>query len=168
MRSPAHYTLRAVTASDADVVCVHRAAIVSEVGGARPSAQTADAAAFRDWLMPLLVSGDYAGWLAMSRDNVIAGVGLVLVDWPPHPAGGRDRRSGYVMNVYVEPVHRRRGVARLLVARTVTEAHRRGLRTLVLHASGAARALYEKLGWKSTPEMVLTIADATRGYDKFK
>ncbi|WP_414087086.1 GNAT family N-acetyltransferase, partial [Herbaspirillum lusitanum] len=36
-------------------------------------------------------------------------------DWPPHPSHPYQAKRGYVLNVYVVPAYRRRGIADLLM-----------------------------------------------------
>jgi ribosomal protein S18 acetylase RimI-like enzyme len=57
----------------------------------------------------------------------VAGIGLMLVDWPPHPAHPTQDRRGYVLNVYVEPTRRRRGLAQQLMALAEAEFAGRGV-----------------------------------------
>ena len=75
------------------------------------------------------------------------------IDWPPHPFHPGEGRRGYVLNVFVEPAHRRRGVARAMMAAAEAELVRRGLSYAVLHATEAGRPLYEARGWEATAEM---------------
>ena len=65
---------------------------------------------------------------------------------------------GYLLNAYVEPGHRGRGVARELMAMATAEARRRGLAYMVLHATAMGRPMYEKLGWAPTSEMAIRLA----------
>jgi ribosomal protein S18 acetylase RimI-like enzyme len=58
-----------------------------------------------------------------------------------------------VLNVFVDPEYRRRGLARALIERCMDEAHRRRIRTVALHSSDMGRALYEALGFSATQEM---------------
>jgi putative acetyltransferase len=61
---------------------------------------------------------------------------------------------GEVKRVYVVPSHRRRGLARSLMAAVVEEARHRGYTTLrldTLASRTAAVALYESLGWHPIP-----------------
>ena len=81
---------------------------------------------------------------------------MMVIDWPPHPSHPTQDARGYILNVYVEPAHRRRGLAVRLMENATQEAARRGLVHLVLHATEKGRLLYEKLGWQGTSEMSLT------------
>ena len=89
----------------------------------------------------------------------MAGIGLMLIDWPPHPLHPEQSQRGYILNLFVEPEHRRRGLAVRLMRLAEAEFVRRGVRYEVLHATDKGRPLYRKLGWDSTAEM----AKMTRG-----
>jgi ribosomal protein S18 acetylase RimI-like enzyme len=116
---------------------------------------------FRTWLRPRLEDGRYFGWFAMTEERVVAGVGMMVIDWPPHPSHSTQSERGYILNMYVEPDQRRRGLGGRLMALCNAEGERRGLRYMVLHATRQGRGLYEKLGWQTTTEMALTVATPT-------
>ncbi len=69
-----------------------------------------------------------------TRDGVLVGVALV--------------RSGVLEALYVEPAHRRRGIARALVNAVVAD---RGeiLDAYALPGDRAMKSLYESFGWKT-------------------
>lgn len=112
-------------------------------------------AAFRDWLRPKLADRSYFGWIIEKDGLPVAGVGMMVIDWPPHPSHLVQPRRGYVLNMYVEPEHRRRGLAKRLMAMVRAEAEALGLDYVTLHATRAGRALYDTLGWIGTAEMGL-------------
>ncbi|HWE51326.1 MAG TPA: GNAT family N-acetyltransferase [Bryobacteraceae bacterium] len=142
--------------SDLDLVVRHRREMFREMG--RPEAELdAMSAAFRPWLEPRLRDGSYFGWLIEVDSIPVAGVGMMVLDWPPHPYHPADSRRAYVLNVFVEPAHRGKGFATALMAVAKEETARRGITFMVLHASPQGRPLYEKLGWKATSEMSLAI-----------
>ena len=77
---------------------------------------------FRPWLVGKMQAGEYLEWLAVGTDGEIAaGLGLWLMDWPPHILGTWARR-GNVLNVYTRPEHRRNGLARSLMAKAIEGA----------------------------------------------
>lgn len=108
---------------------------------------------FRRWLKPRLEDGSYFGFVITDEGPAVAGVGLQLIDWPPHPRHPTEDRRGYVLNMWVDPAYRRRGLARRLMGLSEAEFARRGVGFAVLHASDFGRPLYERLGWEVTPEM---------------
>jgi ribosomal protein S18 acetylase RimI-like enzyme len=114
---------------------------------------------FTAWLAPRLASGVYFGWIVEDEaGRAVAGLGMMELDWPPHPLHpGQDRR-GYILNVFVDPGLRVAGVGRALMDRATAEGRRRGLDVLVLHASAMGRSLYESLGWRTGNEMLLPLA----------
>ncbi|HEY4087332.1 MAG TPA: GNAT family N-acetyltransferase [Bryobacteraceae bacterium] len=66
---------------------------------------------------------------------------------------GSGWRRGYILNLFVESAHRKRGVAQALLDASETEFKQRGLTYEVLHATASGRPLYEKNGWGTTTEM---------------
>jgi GNAT superfamily N-acetyltransferase len=115
------------------------------------------AGSFRRWLSPRLTDGRYCGFIAEQDGRPVGGAGLLELDWPPHPAHPSDCRRGYVLNVFIEPEYRHRGIARHLLAATETEFTRRNIGYAVLHTTALGRPLYESTGWKPSPEMAKTL-----------
>ena len=113
---------------------------------------------FAAWLAPRLASGAYFGWIVEDETGrAVAGLGMMELDWPPHPFHpGQDRR-GSILNVFVDPALRGAGLGRALMEVAVDEGRRRGLDVLVLHASAMGRPLYESLGWRAGNEMLLPL-----------
>ena len=64
-------------------------------------------------------------------------------------------REALILNVYVDPAHRRQGVARRLMQTLIDWAPGAGIARLVLHTSPQGRRLYEDLGFVDSNEMVL-------------
>lgn len=121
---------------------------------------------FREWLKPRLADGSYFGFMVLDDALPIAGIGLMLIDWPPHPSHPMQDRRGYVLNVFVEPDYRQRGLARELMKLADAEFARRGVGYAVLHATEKGRPLYQGLGWNGTTEMAKTLdvfLDGTAG-----
>lgn len=144
--------IREITEDDLELVCRHREEMFRDAGRGdevlRPMTEQ-----FRTWLQPRLQDHSYFGFIASEGGHAIAGIGLMLIDWPPHPLHPTVDKRGYVLNVYVEPSHRRRGLARELMALADAEFRRRGVSFVILHATSKGRDLYASLGWSSTTEM---------------
>ncbi len=113
-------------------------------------------ARFLPWVQQKMESNEYLTWFALTPGSFIAArLGLWLMDWPPHlVAGGRWR--GNILNVYTEPAHRRRGLARALMQVALDWCEANEVGAVILHASPEGRPLYESLGFTSTNEMRLT------------
>ncbi|MDB5416612.1 MAG: family N-acetyltransferase [Phenylobacterium sp.] len=148
------YDYRPVTPGDLDLVCRHRREMFMASGRSEDLVAPMDAP-FRAWLEPKLAAGAYFGWIVEDGGNAVAGLGMMIIDWPPHPSHPLQGARGYILNVYVEPSHRGHGLAAGLMARATDEGRRRGLDLMVLHATAMGRPMYEKLGWAQTSEMSL-------------
>jgi ribosomal protein S18 acetylase RimI-like enzyme len=145
---------RAANLNDLDVIVHHRRAMFRDMGYRDEAELDAMAEAFRPWLRRKMEQNEYLAWLAVEEQQTVAGIGLWLMDWPPHMIGPGSPR-GYILNVYTEPDFRRRGIARSLMQLALDWCSARNIRTVVLHSSPAGRALYESLGFRSSNEMRL-------------
>jgi GNAT superfamily N-acetyltransferase len=150
-------TSRALTPHDLEMICEHREHMFLEAGG-DPETLKIMTEHFRPWLQPRLADGRYYGFALLDADRPIAAIGLMSIDWPPHPSHPTDDQRGYVLNVFVEPSHRRRGLASALMQLADAEFKRRGLSFAILHATQVGKPVYERLGWKGTSEMAKVIA----------
>jgi GNAT superfamily N-acetyltransferase len=149
--------MRALGAGDLELVCRHREQMFREAGSA-DDVLLAMTKHFRRWLQPRLDDGSYFGYVLVEAGRPVAGIGLMLIDWPPHPAHPETDKRGYVLNVYVEPAFRKRGLAGELMKLAEAEFARRGVQFAILHATEAGRDLYARLGWRSTTEMSKPLA----------
>jgi ribosomal protein S18 acetylase RimI-like enzyme len=140
---------------DAAAIVGHRRAMFHDMGRRDEAKLTQMSAEFEPWLRNRMESGEYLAWMAVAADGSIAGgAGLWLMDWPPHVIGSGARR-GNILNVYVRPESRRRGIARALMETALEWTRANGVDCVILHASDDGRALYESLGFKLTNEMRL-------------
>lgn len=147
---------RRLVPDDLELICRHREAMFLEAGG-DPAALRVMTEHFRPWLRVRLEDGRYYGFMVMDEGDPAAGIGLMSIDWPPHPAHPTQDQRGYVLNVYVEPAYRRRGLATALMKLAEAEFARRGLGFAVLHATEVGRPVYQALGWAATREMTKTL-----------
>lgn len=149
-------TLRPITFADLDTVCDHRRRMFDAAGRDAAVLDRMDPA-FRIWAASRLRSGEYMGWIVEVDGRPAASVGLMFIDWPPHPEHPDCDRRGYVLNLFVEPEHRGQGLARRLMRRVEEEARTRGVDYLILHPTAQARPMYETLNWQATSEMSLRL-----------
>ncbi|MEZ5352450.1 MAG: GNAT family N-acetyltransferase [Bryobacteraceae bacterium] len=146
-------TMRRVTEQDLDTVLRHRGAMFAAMGmPAEPSAM----AASRRFFTEAFARGRYHGWFIEDAGAVVAGGGVVLLEYQPGP-----RQKGllrpFVVNMWTEEPCRRKGLARRLMETMVTWARAEGYGSLNLHASDEGRTLYESLGFRPTNEMRLIL-----------
>jgi GNAT superfamily N-acetyltransferase len=149
--------IREGTPDDLPLVLRHRRGMFRDMGfrdEARLDAMEAVAATF---FAKGLDDGAYQAFFATDdQGEVRAGGGIVLLEYQPHPTDPRPRRA-FVVNMYTEPGHRRRGLARQLMEAMIAWCRREGHATLYLHASEEARPLYTALGFEATSEMRLQL-----------
>ena len=108
----------------------------------------------------MIEAGKYLGWISSDDQVPVASAGMLILDWPPHPFDPTGETRAYLLNVFVDPAYRRRGLARSLVDLCMAEARRRAIRVVSLHASREGAPLYEHLGFKPTNEMLFRIPEA--------
>ena len=151
-------SLRLGLPSEAQIVAAQRRAMFIEMGRATEGLERM-LPEFAAWVASRIESGEYQAWFALNQEGrIVGGAGLWFMTWLPHPVPARSQR-GYVLNVYVEPAYRRRGVARRLMAAILDACRQAGAGVVTLHASDEGRPLYESLGFKVTEEMRLVLDD---------
>lgn len=145
---------RAATAADAAVITRHRRRMFVDAGRSDNRVLDVMEEHFQPWVISQLQSGTYMGWFALDdTGEVIGGSGLMILDWPPHPLDPTSDHRGYLLNVYVEPPHRRKHIASRLIELALDEARRRRIRVVALHSTEAGRELYQSNGFRATNEM---------------
>ena len=105
--------------------------------------------------------GRLHGWLAEEEGRLVGAVELDVRRVAPGPVT-RGGALPYVYGLFVEPTHRRRGIAGRLMETIRGWAEDEGYEAVALHASPAGRPLYEKLGFERTSEMRLLTTHADR------
>jgi GNAT superfamily N-acetyltransferase len=150
------YTIRRATAADTEMIVHQRSAMFIEMGVDETLVRRWEAP-FGVWVRERLESGAYQGWLAVDGGGaVVAGAGLWIHEWVPSPLSGKPLR-GYILNVYTEPDHRQKGLARRLVAETLDYCREQEIPTAALNASEAGRPIYEAMGFTDTGELRLRL-----------
>jgi GNAT superfamily N-acetyltransferase len=96
----------------------------------------------------------FRGWLGLNETRVIGGGGIIFSPWLSHPYDLQCRRAT-ILNVYVYPDFRRRGVARRLMETMIEWCRDEKFAAVYLHSSNDGRHLYESLGFAPTTEMQL-------------
>ncbi len=154
------YRIRPATADDIPVITHHRRAMFEAMGRGAPAELDAMERTFPPWLAPRLERGEWRHWLAVAPDGATAaGGGIWVMDWAPSPVN-LAQKMGNILNVYTEPAHRRRGLARLVMRSILAWCAGNGVRHTLLHASDEGRPLYEQLGFAPSNEMRLTLDTA--------
>jgi GNAT superfamily N-acetyltransferase len=133
------------------------AAVVTRHRFAESGAPDAERAAFEAWVAQRIASGSYLGRIASREGVVVAGAGIVLLDWGP-TRGNLSGVCGRIVAVHTEPAWRRRGIAGLLVRQAMNMAQGRGVRDFRLAASADGAGVYRGLGFRTyEAEMILKV-----------
>jgi GNAT superfamily N-acetyltransferase len=112
-------------------------------------------AAFRAWLAEQMPAGVYRAWLVEADNGSAAGGGgISILPWPPG-ASYPGNRIAMVYNVYTDPAHRRRGLARVIMNTIHTWAAEHGITSVALNASRDGQPLYESMGYQVSPNPMM-------------
>jgi GNAT superfamily N-acetyltransferase len=151
------YRLRRATPADLALVLHQRRRMFEDMGYRDPAQLDAMQAAAGPFLGGGLGDGSYQGWLVEDDGGrAVAGGGIALVPFQPHPRDPGSRRA-FIVNMFTEAEHRRRGLARRLMAAMLDWCRAQDLQAVSLHASAEGRPLYEALGFEPTNEMRLML-----------
>jgi GNAT superfamily N-acetyltransferase len=148
------YRIRRASLADLDALVHHRVAMFTDMGVVVDVA--ALDRAFRQWLRAAMPTGDYVAWLCeTAAGEIVAGGGASLLPWPPGPRPAAGTRLAFVYNVYTEPAHRKRGLARSLMEAIHAWCAGQGIAAMALNAATDARHLYESMGYFEAPSPMM-------------
>lgn len=150
---------RRASIDDAELITRHRKAMFADAESAPQAVLEEMGRNFEPWVRRMLADDKYVGWIIVDGDRAVASAGFFLLDWAPHYLDPTAEQRGYVLNVFVEPEYRRRGLAQALMSECMDEAGRRGIRVVALHASKKGQPVYEKLGFTASNEMLYIDSD---------
>jgi GNAT superfamily N-acetyltransferase len=158
------YSVRRATLEDLDVLVHQRIRMCEDIGTlSLPGADRASfAREYRAWLADLMPAGTYVSWLVDHETGdgaraSVAGGGATIIPWPPGPTY-RGRQLAYVYNVYTEPEHRGRGLARRVMDAIHAFCRDRGIESVGLNASSFGQPLYESMGYHVTPSPMMFLS----------
>ena len=159
----ANYTVRRATLADTESLVRHRIRMFEDMGvlGSPDPAAEPLAAVFRTWLADQMPAGAYVAWVvedADQRATIVGGGGATVIPWPPGPRYP-GTQVAFVYNVYTEPEHRGRGLARRVMDEIHTFCRDAGIGSVALNASTFGQPLYESMGYRVTlsPMMFLSL-----------
>lgn len=133
---------------DVDQIALHRRLIFASIRDYPADSLAAMEITYREWVGERMQRGEYIAWFAVNdAGEVVAGAGVWLREWPISPRNltGRD---AHVLDVYVQPDYRGKGVGRTLMLTLVDWCKTQGLVTITLEASDDGRPLYDQLGFE--------------------
>ena len=153
MTEPAMH-LRKARPDEAAVVGRQRVSMFVEMGHVTEEGVPALLTTATAYLERAMSEGTYHGWLMTLPDGrAVGGAGLLLRPLLPRPDALHGPEA-VVLNVYVEPEFRRRGIARNLMVALLDWCRQQGIPRIVLHPTTNGQPLYESLGFIPSGEML--------------
>jgi len=139
--------IRSAESRDLELVLQLRLAFLCEVRGLDTSQITEQfRAGTRAFIDRTHREGRLWTWIAEERGDVLGIVSSVVHDVPPLPEDDRCR-EGYIINEYVKPSARGRGVGRTLLQSALDSSHDLGIRQFHLYATDAGAPIYVSEGF---------------------
>ena len=102
--------------------------------------------ALKDYYNRHMADGTFVSWLAMDGDKIVGTIGMSFVEKPPYfgcPSG----KIGLLSSMYTLDDYRRKGIAKELLSRVVTEAKEYGCGAVQITASDMGVLLYSDYGF---------------------
>ena len=96
---------------------------------------------------------------ACRRGEAVIGSACCQVRRSPYPEviAPEHRKVGYIWSLYVDPAHRRQGLARRMTDACIGHLRDIGCHTVLLHSSQAGLPLYRSMRFEPTSELRLTL-----------
>ncbi len=150
-------TLREATKLDLPLILEQRRLMFIDMGEVASDDEMAGMLSrFQAWALPRMATGEFRTWFAEDGRSEVGGAGLWMKEYLPGLRTNKER-IGYILNVYVRPEERSKGVARLLLNAAVSGAVAAGADVIELHASDQGHPLYASMGFAATNEMRLVL-----------
>ena len=147
------YRIRRAVIDDAPIIAHQRSAMFRDMGDLSGDDIARLENASFIYMRQMMAERRYLGWLVERDGEVVAGAGMIISQLLPRPGAIEGGAQALICNVYCEPRHRRRGLARALMTAMLDWCERERVAKIVLHASPDGRPLYEGLGFVQTNEM---------------
>ena len=102
--------------------------------------------ALRDYYSRHMADGTFVSWLAFDEEKIIGTSGMSFVEKPPYfqcPSG----KIGLLSSMFTDLDYRRKGIARELLSRVISDAREYGCGTVQITASDMGVKLYTDYGF---------------------
>ena len=152
------WTVRRATARDIPTLVRHRRRMWIELRRYPERDLDRHDLVYARWVREGLATRTILAFVVEGPGRSVAGSGcLWLMPSQPRPGSLGRGRVPYILSMYTEPAHRRRGVATRLVREMVRWSRAHGYARVLLHASRFGRPVYERLGFEASSEMRLEL-----------
>jgi GNAT superfamily N-acetyltransferase len=148
--------IRNGTVGDVPEILRQRRGMYEDMGYGDPAALDAMVRSCEAYVSKALADGSVRSWLACVDEHIVGGGAVLISPWPGHPYDLECRRAT-ILNLYVYPEFRRKGIARKLMRTMLRWCEREKFAGVWLHASDDGRHLYEALGFEPSNEMRLKL-----------
>jgi len=152
--------IRRATQDDVPEILLHRRGMYEDMDYNDGDALSSMLSTCAPYLTTALANGSFQSWLGLIGERIVAGGAILINPWPSHPYDLECRRAT-ILNVYVYPQFRRKGIARQLMRTMIDWCQKEGFAAVYLHASKDGRPLYEALGFVPTSEMRLKLRETS-------
>ena len=151
------FVIRPATLADVAEILRQRRGMYIDMGHTDVAGLDAMTASSERYLRSALADGTLHAWLAVADSDRVVGGGIVSVTPRLSRPYFPECREASILNVYVDPGYRRRGIARQLLQVMIAWCRDAGFPHVSLHASKDGRALYESLGFEPSSELRLKL-----------
>jgi len=149
-------SIRPATLADIPELLLHRRGMYEAMGYTEATALAGMMKTSEPYLHEAITNHTLHAWVAELDSQVIGGGLIIVSPWLSHPYDQECRRAT-ILNMYIAPEFRRRGIARRLMQTMIAWCREQGFAGVTLHASDQGRPLYESLGFEPTTEMQLKL-----------
>lgn len=101
----------------------------------------------RRYFYEAITSNDFVAWVAEYNGRIIGTSGMVVWQRPANYGGLESGKLGYLLNFYIVPEARRKGIGTRLLNELIKEARLIGLKYLHLNATKDGIRIYRKAGF---------------------
>jgi len=150
-------SLRPAITGDVPEILRQRCRMYQDMGPTDAAGLAGMVSSSEAYLRSALADGSVRAWLAITPQGRAAGGGMVSITPRLSRPYFSQCREASILNVYVYPEFRRRGIARRLMQTMIEWCRAEGFPHVSLHASKDGRPLYESLGFEPSSELRLKL-----------
>jgi len=100
----------------------------------------------RSYYQRHMSDGTFISWIAVDNEKIIGTSGISIVEKPPY-FGCASGKIGLLSSMFTDKAYRRKGIARELLSRVISEAREQGCGTVQITASDMGVLLYTDFGF---------------------
>jgi len=92
-------------------------------------------------------------WVVESKGEIVSSGAITFVSFVPNPYD-LSSKVAYLHSIYTKKSHRNKKCAQQIIHSAIRYCITQGINSVILSASEAGKPVYEKIGFRSTPEMM--------------